>query len=71
MLGCVEYSAEYIRLWNLVRRCEGCRKFRELAERRLKSALQLREASLKSGEGKLEMQSHALRTATGSQLRRR
>ncbi|WP_456330688.1 hypothetical protein [Archaeoglobus sp.] len=33
MLGCVEYSAEYIRLWNLIRRCEGCRKFRELAVR--------------------------------------
>lgn len=32
MLGCVEVSAEYIRLWNLMSRCRGCRKFRQLAK---------------------------------------
>ena len=33
MLGCIEISAEYVRLWNLLSRCKACRKFRKLAVR--------------------------------------
>ena len=47
MLGCVEYSVEYIRLWNLVRRCEGCRKFRELAVRGVEVRIAVEGSKLK------------------------
>ena len=30
MLGSIEYSAEYIRLYNLMYRCKSCRSFRKL-----------------------------------------
>ncbi len=30
MLGSIEYSAEYIRLYNLLSRCKSCRSFRKL-----------------------------------------
>ncbi len=33
MLGSIEVSAEYVRLWNLMSRCRSCRKFRRLAVR--------------------------------------
>ncbi len=33
MLGSIEVSAEYVRLWNLMSRCRSCRKFRQLAVR--------------------------------------
>ena len=31
MLGSVEFSVEYIRLYNLLSRCKGCRSYRKLS----------------------------------------
>lgn len=31
MLGGMEVSAEYILLWRIVKKCEGCSRYRELA----------------------------------------